>query len=121
MNVGKALLAIKKKDTTGFSSIVRSVRERIAGSLTISTTSSIGSFHEPMLKLHVLTELEMIEGSGRASDEQFVYRRQVIESLDRRLETIGAYLHDKQYLLGIRRAAMQLSRHVQTRALRDGC
>jgi hypothetical protein len=43
---------------------------------------------------------------------QGVERLNILESLNRRLEVLGAYLNDKQYLLGIRRAAMQLSRSV---------
>ena len=61
-----------------------------------------------MLKFHVLVELEMIAGTDSAGD---IERIQILESLNRRLEVIGAYLNDKQYLLGIRRAAMQLSRY----------
>jgi serine/threonine-protein kinase ATR len=39
-------------------------------------------------------------------------RQVVIENLDRRLDIIGAYTSDKQYLLGLRRATMSLSRYV---------
>jgi serine/threonine-protein kinase ATR len=108
VSVGKALLALRQ-DPAEFTSSVRGLRRQIACSLSRSTTSSIGSFHDSMLKFHVLTELEMIAGTD--SDEE-IPRHQLIESLDRRLETIGAYLNDKQYLLGIRRAAMQRSRFV---------
>ena len=62
-----------------------------------------------MLKFHVLTELEMIAGTADTTTG----RANIIVTLSRRLEVIGAYLNDKQYLLGIRRAAMQLSRYVQ--------
>jgi serine/threonine-protein kinase ATR len=110
VSVGKALLALRRdRDPMMFTSSVRALRRQIACSLSRSTTSSIGSFHDSMLKFHVLTELEMIAGTD--SDEE-IPRHQLIESLDRRLETIGAYLNDKQYLLGIRRAAMQRSRFV---------
>jgi serine/threonine-protein kinase ATR len=101
------LLALRKKDRNTFEKTVQTLREQIASSLTTSTTSSLSVCHDSMLKFHVLTELEMIariEGSGG------VPRKPVLESLDRRLEAIGSYLNDKQYLLGIRRAAMQLSR-----------
>jgi serine/threonine-protein kinase ATR len=62
-----------------------------------------------MLRLHVLTELEMIAGTAKDSSTELT---NILETLNRRLEVIGAYLNDKQYLLGIRRAAMQLSRYV---------
>ncbi|RDW66710.1 hypothetical protein BP5796_09459 [Coleophoma crateriformis] len=101
--VGNALLALHKRDSSSFVATVKTLRERIACSLSPSATSSLSSCHDNMLKLHVLTELEMIAGTDQSD------RSHVLASLDRRLEVIGAYLDDKQYLLGIRRAAMQLS------------
>ena len=111
VSIGHALLALQKKDTSGFTSTIQSVRERIASSISASTTSSLGAFHDNMLKFHVLTELEMIAGTDKPETTD---RTHVLESLARRLEVIGGYLDDKQYLLGIRRAAMQLSRSVRT-------
>ncbi|KAH8816823.1 protein kinase-like protein rad3 [Xylogone sp. PMI_703] len=105
VNIGRALLKLCKDDIPGFMSIVQATREQIACSLSPSITSSLGSFHEPMLKFHVLTELEMISGA----DKSDVSLQQVLESLDRRLEILGAYRNDKQYILGIRRATMRLS------------
>ncbi|TGO91177.1 hypothetical protein BPOR_0036g00070 [Botrytis porri] len=106
VSIGKALLALHEKETTRFVSTIEDLRKQITCSLSRATTSSIGSCHDPMLKLHVLTELEMIAGVDYTEP---IPREELLESLDRRLETIGGYLNDKQYLLGIRRAAMQLS------------
>ncbi|KAF7872002.1 uncharacterized protein EAF02_009107 [Botrytis sinoallii] len=106
VSIGKALLALHEKETTRFVSSIEDLREQITCSLSRATTSSIASCHDPMLKLHVLTELEMIAGVDHTEP---ISRGELLESLDRRLETIGGYLNDKQYLLGIRRAAMQLS------------
>jgi serine/threonine-protein kinase ATR len=39
-------------------------------------------------------------------------RESILEILERRLEVIGAYTSEKQYLLGVRRATMSLSRWV---------
>lgn len=107
VNIGRALLALRKADTKQFRSIIRSTREQISCSLSPSVTSSLGSFHEPMLKLHILAELEMISGACMSEDSS---THDVLETLDRRLEVLGAYQNDKQYILGIRRAAMRLSR-----------
>lgn len=66
-----------------------------------------------MLKLHVLAELEMIAGTDLDShrhEAAETNRGRVLETLNNRLEVLGAYLNDKQYILGIRRAAMQISR-----------
>jgi serine/threonine-protein kinase ATR len=126
VSLGRSLLLLKKtaleKDSLGkdalagaileiekpFKESIRSLREQIAQSLSPSTTSSLSVSHDNMLKLHVLTELEMIAGTGINAPQP----GKILESLDRRLEVIGAYLNDKQYLLGIRRAVMQLSRFV---------
>lgn len=104
VSVGRTLLALHRKNLGEFSSTIRILREQIACSLSLSTTSSLSVCREAMLKFHVLTELEMLADPNEGN------RKQVLESLDRRLEAIGAYLNDKQYLLGIRRAAMQLTR-----------
>lgn len=109
ISVGRTLLALHKGDKDTFGKTIQTVREQIACSLSVSTASSLSVCHDTILKFHVLTELEMIGGSGA---HMVVNRQQVLQSLDRRLEAIGSYLNDKQYLLGIRRAAMQLSRLV---------
>jgi serine/threonine-protein kinase ATR len=109
VSIGRSLLALHKKNTDLFTSSIQSLREQIACSLSTSTTSSIAACHDNMLRLHVLTELEMIAGTAKDSSTELT---NILETLNRRLEVIGAYLNDKQYLLGIRRAAMQLSRYV---------
>jgi serine/threonine-protein kinase ATR len=108
ISIGRALLALHQKDSSQFTKSINSLREQIACSLSTATTPSLGACHDVMLKFHVLTELEMIAGT----DGSIVRRENVLESLNRRLEVVGAYLNDKQYLLGIRRAAMQLSKLV---------
>ncbi len=111
VGIGRALLGLQKRDLETFESTIASLRKRIASSMSITTTSSLSACHDDLLKLHVLTELEMIAGKDiePGTDPN---RISVIDSLNRRLEVIGAYLNDKQYLLGIRRAAMQLSRSI---------
>jgi serine/threonine-protein kinase ATR len=108
--IGQSLLALRKKDTEEFKSTIQSLREQIARSLSSATTSSLNACHEHMLRLHVLTELEMIAGTDASPALKC---STILESLDRRLEVVGSYLNDKQYLLGIRRAAMQLSKFVE--------
>jgi len=109
VSIGRALLALHKKDSELFTSTVQTLRARIACSLSTSATSSIGACHDTMLKFHALTELEMISGTVNDTSSD---PTNILESLSRRLEVLGAYLDNKQYLLGIRRAAMQLSRYV---------
>ena len=117
VRIGHALLALHSDDPSLFQSTICSIREQIARSLSTATTASLATCHDNMLKLHVLTELEMIAGTDNGG---VVDRPKVLESLNRRLEVIGAYLNDKQYLLGIRRAAMQLSRYATLPLLKAG-
>lgn len=102
VNIGRALDAIHSRKEDQFFEIVQKLRDQLAGDLSMSATSSLGSCHDNMLHFHVLTELEII---AVARPE---HRQTVVESLDRRLEAVGSYSNDKQYLLGIRRAAMEL-------------
>lgn len=112
IKIGQALLELHNNtdNMTTFKSMVGSTRKHIACSLSAPMTSSLGTCHDTMLKLHVLSELEMIAGTD---SETTIERPIIVESLSRRLEVIGAYLNDKQYLLGIRRAAMKLVEYVR--------
>jgi serine/threonine-protein kinase ATR len=109
VGVGRALLALRRKDNANFKTIVASLRDALTTGLSPSTTASIKACHDHLVKLHALYEMEAISGvmSTRLSNRQVV-----IENLDRRLDIIGAYTSDKQYLLGLRRATMSLSRYV---------
>ncbi|SZF04158.1 unnamed protein product [Blumeria hordei] len=108
VNIGHALLALHKKNQNKFCMTIHKIREQIARSFSTATTSSLSACHDTMLKLHVLTELEMIAGIDTQPSVEPELGK-VLTSLNSRLEVLGAYLNDKQYLLGIRRAAMQLS------------
>jgi len=76
-------------------------------SLTPTATASLYAAHEHIVKLHTLYELEAISGLSSFTPCD---REDILLNLDRRLDILGAYISDKQYLLGVRRAAMQLSR-----------
>ncbi|KAF6838930.1 protein kinase Rad3 (phosphatidylinositol 3) [Colletotrichum plurivorum] len=94
-------------DSNVVSEMLQSMREKIASAMTYSATSSLQACHELRLRCHVLTDLEIIAGMQGTDDGA---RQEVLTMLNRRLEVLGAYVNDKQYLLGIRRAAMELSR-----------
>ncbi|KAI5464134.1 hypothetical protein BGZ63DRAFT_349688 [Mariannaea sp. PMI_226] len=85
---------------------IRDMREKISSAMNASTTSSLQACHDHLLKCHILTDLEIIL-KGRDGDA--AAHRKTMTLLDRRLELIGAYVGDKQYILGIRRAAMELA------------
>jgi serine/threonine-protein kinase ATR len=90
---------------TTFDKNIRLMREKLAASMTLSATSSLSSCHDIMLRCHVLAELEILVNAQSREGQDHL---QTLATLNRRLEVLGAYVNDKQYLLGIRRAAMQL-------------
>lgn len=107
LGVGSALLALKDGRTESFICQIQELKERAASSMSLSSTASLQTAHDAMLKCHVLADLEIIAGDHKkeVGDQQAV-----MTTLNRRLEVLGAYVNDKQYLLGIRRAAMELMR-----------
>lgn len=106
IGVGKALLALRHKNSDEFKQNVESLRGAIARSLSPTATASLQAAHEHIVKLHTLYELEAVSGMSTHTPPD---REHLLENLDRRLDILGAYISDKQYLLGVRRAAMQLS------------
>jgi serine/threonine-protein kinase ATR len=111
VGVGRALLALRRKDNAEFKAIIAALRGSLAAGLSPSSTASIQACHDQLVKLHALYELEAISG---ATTTEIPDRAVILENLDRRLDIIGAYTSDKQYLLGVRRATMLLSRYFKS-------
>lgn len=105
MSLGVLFESLYKKQP--FTETAKMMKENIALSMTSSTTASLQAAHDIMLKCHVLTDLEIILGTNPESEEE---RMKTISLLEGRCEVIGAYFNDRQYVLGIQRAAMQLLR-----------
>ncbi|KAL5418072.1 hypothetical protein PMIN06_006043 [Paraphaeosphaeria minitans] len=106
VGIGKALLALRHGKTDDFKHTVNDLRTVLSNGLSVSVTASLHNSHDHLFKLHTLYELETISGF---SSRRPPNRNVLFEDLDRRLDLLGAYTSDKQYLLGVRRAAMQLS------------
>lgn len=107
VGVGRALLSLRKGMILDFQTIISNLRETLAKDLSPSMTASVQASHGHLVRLHALYEIETISGTNTQTKHD---RNAIIDSLDRRLDIIGAYTSDKQYLLGVRRAAMTLSR-----------
>ncbi|KAH6630423.1 phosphatidyl inositol 3-kinase-like protein [Chaetomium sp. MPI-SDFR-AT-0129] len=107
LGVGQALLCLRDGKVDKFREHVQMLRDKVAGSMTYTATSSLRASHDAMLKCHVLTDLEIIVSHGDHGNKD---PHGTLVALDRRLEVLGAYVSDKQYLLGVRRAAMELMR-----------
>lgn len=88
--------------------MLQDMRTKVANLMTPSTTVSLQAAHDVLLKCHVLTDLEFIIRAKSGKEQE---RRITKTLLEGRLEVIGAYFNDKQYLLGIQRAVMELTRY----------
>jgi serine/threonine-protein kinase ATR len=106
VGVGKALLALYRTDEAEFKAITAALRGALSKGLSQSNTNSLQACHDTLVKLHALYEIEAISGVMTPASEREV----ILENLDRRLDVIGAYTSDKQYLLGVRRATMLVSK-----------
>ncbi|KAK5172495.1 hypothetical protein LTR04_000014, partial [Oleoguttula sp. CCFEE 6159] len=109
VGIGKAMVKILENDQPGFQTALSSLREGVAKGFSTSNTSSLQTCHDHMLKLHTLYEIESLSGlaNTQAADPDRAFDW---ESLDRRLAILGSYMPDKQYLLGVRRAVMEISK-----------
>ncbi|KAG9258601.1 uncharacterized protein F5Z01DRAFT_615130 [Emericellopsis atlantica] len=92
-------------------STLEMVRISLAGTMSTSSTNSFAAAHESMLKCHVLTDLSLIIKADHQEEEG---RRRIMDLLDGRLAILGAYYDDKQYLLGVQRAALEICGAKQT-------
>lgn len=107
IGIGLALDAYRRGEKQHFREVIDGLRLSVAKSLTANSAASLQSCHDEMLKLHALTEIESVASTGDSRENP--YSRLGLQiSLDRRLDVLGGYLSDRQYLLGLRRASMQL-------------
>ncbi|KAM0333504.1 hypothetical protein ACHAQA_002167 [Verticillium albo-atrum] len=109
VSIAELFNTMREGKSTGpaFTDMVEQMRTKIASGMTHTATSSLQASHELMLRCHILTDIEIIAQTREAEGPA---HQEALGLLNRRLEVLGAYVNDKQYLLGIRRAAMQLSR-----------
>ena len=106
IGIAAALIAFQEKNYERFTDWLVKLRKDAARSLSTTSVSSLQACHDTMLKFHVLTDIEVI---SRIKQKDLT-RVTLVESLEHRLNVLGAFSSNKQYLLGIRRAMMQLSR-----------
>lgn len=107
VGIGRALLALSEENNSQFSAILNQLRRNTARGLSTTNTTSLQGCHDWLVKFHALAEMEMIGGAG---DMDKNMKSSLVSSMDQRLDVLGPFVSDKQYLLGLRRAAMQLSK-----------
>jgi serine/threonine-protein kinase ATR len=112
VGIGSALNALREKGTTAFVETINELRLGVAKSLTANSVASLQSCHDDMLRLHALADVEAIVHAG--PDESHSPKEFLLRTMNRRLDVLGGYLADKQYLLGLRRAAMELTYVIST-------
>lgn len=101
VGVGRALLYARSSHEDARTEISK-LRKNIAEGLSMASTDSLHACHEQVVKLHVLYELEAL------SEAEASNASQLLRTFDKRLNAVGAFIQDKQYILGVRRAAMSL-------------
>lgn len=106
VGVAQAMGLLYDHQPDAFRGTIQDLRTTVAHSLSYASTASLQTCHEDLLKFHVLTEMELLAQSRPPSEVPTL-----VKTLDRRLDVLGAYPADKQYLLGIRRATMALLRY----------
>jgi serine/threonine-protein kinase ATR len=102
--IARSLVALRDNNKDLFGSELLELRSSISRSFSPATTVSLSNAHSHMLKLHVLYEMEILSGFNH------VPLPDILQCLDRRLDIIGSFTEDKQYVLGIRRAVLELSK-----------
>lgn len=103
--VGKALIALSDANRELFEQRMQHLQETTAKTLSTTNTSSLQECHDLMLRFHVITEIQAISHASRADKFE---KASFEKMLNQRLDIIGPFASDKQYILGLRRAAMEL-------------
>ena len=109
IGVARALVALSENRLKDFSIVIEQLRRDAARGLSATNTVSLQACHESLLRFHILAEMEMISGM-RSGDN--LEKSNLRGSLNLRLDAVGPFLSDKQYILGVRRAAMQMATYV---------
>ncbi|TKA23330.1 hypothetical protein B0A50_07538 [Salinomyces thailandicus] len=101
VGLGKLLISVADQDYESFSDQISVLRTAIASSMTVTGTSSLQACHGELKKLHALYEIEALNSRGQEDIAHF------LEVSPKRLDALGSYITDKQYILALRRAAMR--------------
>ncbi|KAK2852165.1 hypothetical protein FQN49_005303, partial [Arthroderma sp. PD_2] len=107
IGIGAALVAFGQGKQEELGKIVDELRLNIARGFTPNSVATFQASHDGTLKLHILTEIDILSSDSYANPSND--RTEVFSILDRRLEMLGGCISDKQYILGIRQAIMDLS------------
>lgn len=107
INLGRALHALQKQDMDQFRANLVIAREEVIGMMTETATGSVRQCHDLLVKLHGLAELQEITTN---LDTAGYKESKLLKYMQSRLDVMGSYSRDKQYILALRRAVFALSR-----------
>ncbi|CAK3819966.1 kinase rad3 [Lecanosticta acicola] len=102
VGIGQCLLRAADVSEGSFLGELQRLRKSITESLSMAGTDTLQNCHSELRNLHVIYELEALMNADAAQAST------MLQAFDKRLAAMGSYIHDKQYVLGIRRAAMRL-------------
>lgn len=105
--IGEVFRDLKRGQADNLLPAINSIRERIAASMGLTETASLQACHSIMLRCHVLADLELVISTRTREGQE---NQKVMRMLERRLGVLGSHVEDKQYLLSIQRAAIELRR-----------
>ncbi|KAM5499633.1 serine/threonine-protein kinase M1 [Microsporum canis] len=107
IGVGASLIAFRQGKMDDLVKIIEELRMNIATGFTPNSVATFQASHDSTLKLHILSEIELL--TSGTYDTSSTPRNEIFSILDRRLEMLGGCISEKQYVLGIRQAVMDLS------------
>jgi serine/threonine-protein kinase ATR len=105
IRMGYVLSELRRHNMDAFLKRLDSAREGVTSMMTESVTGNIRQCHHFLVQLHALSEVQSISETLHR-DIDLAGLTQTFES---RLNLMGTYSTDKQYILAVRRAALQLS------------
>ena len=105
IRMGYALSELRRHNVEAFFRRLDSAREGVAGMMTESATGNIRQCHHFLVQLHALSEVQTISEALQQKDVDMAGLKKMLES---RLNLMGTYSTDKQYILAVRRAVLNI-------------
>lgn len=106
IGLGKALMAISQGEESSFQSIMKTLRYSVTRGFSHINTASLSRAHNQLFKLHALQEVHTLSGFGARHFDC----KPILQNLVGRLDIMGSFIENKEYILCLRRAVMELSR-----------
>nr|POF13133.1 protein kinase rad3 [Quercus suber] len=100
IGVAKALVSTSDDGTQMLNDVITSLRRTITEGMMVSGTNTLHACNDELRKLSTLHEIEILKACNKNQYEA------TLGILEKRQASLGGYLQDKEFALGIQRAAM---------------